>query len=53
VKYKRFLVELAESVVQASGAGWLGTGEKVSSEERAFLATLKEMLGPGALANPG
>lgn len=53
VKYKRFLVELAESVVQASGAGWLGTGEKVSTEERAFLETLKEMLGPRVFPSLG
>jgi len=53
VKLKRFLIELAESVAQAAGAGVFGTGENVTPEEQAFVKRLKEMLVVGSSPNSG
>ncbi len=43
--YVAFLVKAAETSCSASGSGWLGSGEKVSPEEKAFLAELKTAVG--------
>jgi hypothetical protein len=43
--YKRFLYEVAEKVAEASGEGFLGTGEKTSDAEYEFLVRLSETLG--------
>ena len=43
--FKRFLYEVAEKVAEASGEGFLGTGEKTSDAEYEFLVRLSETLG--------
>jgi len=43
--YKEMLYSIADAIVNASGEGFLGTGEKVSSREKAFMKDLRESLG--------
>jgi hypothetical protein len=42
--YMQFLYDLSEHVARAAGPGFLGIGRKVTAEESAFLATIKEKL---------
>lgn len=42
--FKTFLFGISEQVANASGSGFLGFGEKVSDDEKAFLAKLKSTL---------
>lgn len=41
---KKFIYGLAETVVNASGSGFMGTGERVNANEAKFLSDLKEHL---------
>lgn len=41
---KAFLYGLAETMVSASGSGFMGTGERINEAEAKFLADLKEHL---------
>jgi hypothetical protein len=43
--FKAFVYEMADVSANASGSGFLGTGEKVSAKEAAYLAQLKAALG--------
>lgn len=45
--FKRFLIEMVEAVVQASGTGLFGSGERVTPEEQIFIRGLKAILGVG------
>lgn len=42
--FKTFLFGISEQVANASGSGFLGFGEKVSDDEKAFLTKLKSTL---------
>jgi hypothetical protein len=44
VQTKNFIYGLAETVVNASGSGFMGTGERVNANEAKFLADLKTHL---------
>ncbi len=41
---KRFLYDLAETMVSASGSGLIGTGERMNEDKSRFLADLKSHL---------
>lgn len=42
--YKEFIYAAADTVANAAGSGWFGTGDKVSAKEAAALAKLKTAL---------
>ncbi|AKU98216.1 hypothetical protein AKJ09_04880 [Labilithrix luteola] len=42
--FKTFLFGISEQVAGASGSGFLGFGEKISDDEKAYLAKLKSTL---------
>jgi hypothetical protein len=46
-EYLYFVHDIAERVAYASGEGFLGTGEKLSPKEKAFLDELRTALGIG------
>ncbi|MCE1247945.1 MAG: hypothetical protein LWY06_14980 [Firmicutes bacterium] len=47
-EYLYFIYDIADRVVNASGEGFLGTGEKVSPKEKEFLEEFRNLLGLGS-----
>jgi hypothetical protein len=45
LEFKRFLLDIAQGAANASGQGFLGTGERISAKEADYLKRLQDHLG--------